>query len=133
MLIEQGDGESLSKEQCVFDLSKKEAVYRMVFYTMVSPRELDENLVITLERPEPITQEEKREAKIAELDAYKEECLKAYNELCALGVYKYNFAFLMENGFGLGASDLFDDEAIDELIAKDEQIERQKTDTQGTL
>lgn len=126
MTIEQKNIGSVSKEQHVFDLSKKEYLYRMVFYTNISPRMLEEELIIKLDRPEPMTQEEKRTAKIAELDAYKNACLRAYNELCDLGVMHFDLQYLMENGFGMGAGDGLDDEDIDRLVMKDEEIENRK-------
>lgn len=122
----QKDEEERKKIDRVGDLSRREAVYRMVFYTMVSPQELNEDLIIKLDRPKPTTQEEKREFKLAEIDTYKNACLQAYNELCDLGVAKFDLKFLMENGFGLGAGDLLNDEDVDKLIAKDEQIEQMK-------
>lgn len=114
--------EELHKMDRVVELSRKRVAYNLVFYTRISPRELDEDLVIKLDVPEPKTQEEKREVKLAELDAYKAKSMKAYKELCDSGVVEYDFRYLMENGFTLGAGDLLDDKAIDDLIAKDEQI-----------
>lgn len=120
------DLEGISMEAGITALRRKELAYRLVFYTVKSPKELDEDLVIKFDRPEPKTLEEKRAAKIVELDAYKTACLNAYNELCDLGVTRFNITYLMENGFGLGVDDMLSDEDVDRLIAKDEEVERRK-------
>jgi len=122
MTIEQGDDNILSKEQRVFDLSKRKYLYSLVTHTVISPRELGDDLVIRFDRPEPTTQEEKRKAKIEELDAYKKAYLQVYNESCEMGIDRFDLIYLMENGFGLGAADCFDDDYIDALITADEQI-----------
>jgi hypothetical protein len=116
------DLEGIAMETYVTALRRREAAYRLVFYTTLSPRELDEDLVIKLDMSEPKTQEEKRAVKLTELDTYKAACLKAYNELCDIGMERFDFTYLIENGFGLGVGDFMDDEDIDKLIAKDEEI-----------
>lgn len=126
MLIEQRDESSISKEQHVFDLSRREYAYKMVYDMRISPRELDEDLAIKFDGLKPSNQDEKRAAKLTELDAYKDAYLQAYNELCDIGVARFDMTYLMENGFGLGAGDCLDDESVDALIAKDEEIERAK-------
>lgn len=119
------DMEGMAVESYIEGLKKTERAYKMVFYGLMSPKELD-GIAIKLEGSKPETQEEKREFKLAELNAYKREYLEVYNELCGFGVVEPNFSYLMENGFGLGAGDLFDDEDVDKLIAQDEQIEQAK-------
>lgn len=68
-----------------------------------------------------LTQEEKRVAKITELDKARDDFLSAYNARCdELGVNP-DFIFLMENGFGLSAGDCYDDEDLDAIIVEDER------------
>jgi hypothetical protein len=126
MIIEQNNGEGLSKEQQGAILTRKEFAYRAVVYTQISPRELDEDLVIKIDNPVPMTQEDKRAAKLVELEIYRKACLCTQNELRSLGDTRFTMKFLMENGFGLGAGNFLDEEGIDELITKDEQIPQRK-------
>lgn len=102
-------------------LKNKAAAYKGVFYGTVSPQALgDIKLKVDLETPK--TQQEKRLFKLAELDTYKQSYLDIHFALSKhLGI-EPNIRFLMENGFGMGAGDLFDDADLDGLIEQDELI-----------
>lgn len=73
----------------------------------------------------PLTKEEERAAKIAELDKAEKDFLLAYNAACDAEGVKPDFIFLLEN-FGIGARDGYTDEDLDAMIAEDKRKAQEK-------
>lgn len=67
----------------------------------------------------PLSQEEKRAVMISRLDSARDNYLKDYFKYCDTFGEQPDLIGLMENGMGLGAADLYDDDALDVLIAVD--------------
>lgn len=110
------------KAQITEELRQKEAAYKGVFYGRLSPKQLGTLALPSEESTAPITTEEKRSAKLAELDAYSAAYVQAYSALCKINGVSVDPYYLMQNGFGMGAIEFYDDKDLDELILKDEQI-----------
>jgi hypothetical protein len=78
-----------------------------------------------IESTVPLTQIQKRHAKIAELDKEDRELLHSHIEHCRNEGIPVNVTFLFEN-FGIGAGDAYNDEEIDAMVAQDETNEANK-------
>lgn len=113
--------EQQSVEEIIQNMEINANGYKKVFFGLITPAELGVN-ALPVENTIPGTQEEKRQVKLRQLDLYKKAYLDSYFNLCGLTNEKVNVRYLMENGFGLGSGDLFDDEFLDELIRRDEQL-----------
>lgn len=113
--------------EIIMNLEIKARRYKQVLFGIISPKELGENALI-IQGDNPVSQDEKRQAKINELDLYKKAYLESYFKICELTGEKVSLKYLMDNAFGIPAGDLFDDESLDELIQRDEQIDVNQKD-----